>query len=314
MADIITTSIEGVDCSNPAQVKVGIYLPDNGRLSMAEMIRLACEQLGFLVYQGSCMDEAEDQIAEIRRERPTMIMGSAFRIWRVTQTGKEQGGLRDIGVQRIFITSEYLSTTMRARLKDIWGGDVYHHYGMTEPGFAIGIECTCHDGFHYDDTELYFEVVDPETGEVLPDGQQGELVFTSLVREAMPLIRYRTGDIASVTHAPCACGRVTPRIGVMPKKLGLIYQLEDGREVYGSYYDEILYGIEDLLDYRIYLKPEGVLCKAEMIGDDPTFAARVSAALDGAQVQVVPRKTLRRGGTSLKRKIVDCRNGESEDE
>ncbi|MBQ6585226.1 MAG: phenylacetate--CoA ligase family protein [Coriobacteriales bacterium] len=312
MRDIILTSLEGVDLSDPAAVKVGIYLPDNGRLSMAEMIRLACVELGLAAYKGSCMDETEDQLAEIERERPCMIMGSAFRIWRVTQVGRERGGLVDLGVQRVFITSEYLSSTMRRRLERTWGAQVYHHYGMTEPGFAIGIECSCHDGFHYDDTQLYFEVVDPDTGQVLPDGQQGELVFTSLVREAMPLIRYRTGDIAHITHEPCACGRETPRIGVMPKKLGLIYTLDDGREVYASMYDEILYDIDDLLDYRIHLLPDGILCQAEQIGDAPDFADRVSRALGGARVEVMPRKSLRRGGTSLKRKIVDHREGQED--
>lgn len=69
----------------------------------------------------------------------------------------------------------------------------------------------------------------------------------------MPLIRYRTGDIASINRKPCPCGSKLSRIDAMPKKIGLIYQLETGEEIYSSLFDEVLYELDELVDYRIWL-------------------------------------------------------------
>ncbi len=257
-------------------------------------------------------------------------MGSAFRIWRITQVGRESRDLREAGVKALFITSEYLSATMRARLEQAWGAEVFHHYGMTEPGFAIAVECERHDGFHYNESDLYFEVVDPKTGMPLKDGEEGELVFTSLRREAMPLIRYRTGDIASITRKPCPCGTSLSRIGILRKKLGLIYRLESGEDIYSSIFDEALYEMDELIDYRLWLSREEdgkdhLHCVAELLGSDDSSKIRLQQRLltvpvveravkmgfmTQPSVEVVPRETLRRGGRGMKRKIVDKRFGE----
>jgi phenylacetate-coenzyme A ligase PaaK-like adenylate-forming protein len=279
---------------------------------------------------GSCKDTTENQIHEILENRPQVLMGSAFRIWRITQVGRESRDLREAGVKALFITSEYLSATMRARLEQAWGAEVFHHYGMTEPGFAIAVECERHDGFHYNESDLYFEVVDPKTGMPLKDGEEGELVFTSLRREAMPLIRYRTGDIASITRKPCPCGTSLSRIGILRKKLGLIYRLESGEDIYSSIFDEALYEMDELIDYRLWLSREEdgkdhLHCVAELLGSDDSSKIRLQQRLltvpvveravkmgfmTQPSVEVVPRETLRRGGRGMKRKIVDKRFGE----
>ncbi|MHB1343897.1 MAG: phenylacetate--CoA ligase family protein [Thermoleophilia bacterium] len=86
------------------------------------------------------------------------------------------------------------------------------NYGLSEVmGPGISGECETKDGLHIAEDHFLVEVVDPETGEVLPEGTEGELVFTSLTKEAVPVLRYRTGDLASVTFKPCACGRTFAR-------------------------------------------------------------------------------------------------------
>ncbi|MEA4807276.1 DVU_1553 family AMP-dependent CoA ligase [Acetobacterium wieringae] len=327
MAAIIANVIKGTGMEIP-DTKIGIYLPNQGLpLSMAEMIARGARKIGADSYIGGCKDTTENQINEIIANRPQVIMGSAFRIWRITQVGRETHDLRKQGVQALFITSEYLSSTMRARLEKAWGATVYHHYGMTEPGFAIAIECESHNGFHYNESDLYFEVIDPETGEPVADGEEGELVFTSLHREAMPLIRYRTGDIASITRKPCPCGSELSRIGTMPKKIGLIYQLDTDEDIYSSLFDEALYELDDLVDYRLWLCRKNGLdhlhCRAEIIGADQFFSNRmidqlkqipaIANAIDSGQmniptVEITPRESLRRGGKGMKRKIVDIRD------
>ena len=90
----------------------------------------------------------------------------------------------------------------------IWGCDVYTHYGMTETAFGGGMECDARNGYHMQEADLYFEIVDPKTGIPLTPGEWGEVVVTTLTRKGMPLIRYRTGDVSRFVPEPCPCGTV----------------------------------------------------------------------------------------------------------
>lgn len=317
---------------DPDRTHLGIYLPDVGRpLSMAGMIAEAGEELGCSSYKGSCADIAEEQLTEIETEKPDVIMGSAFRIWRIVKSGIENERLSGLDVKAILITSEYMPQAMRKGIEKAFGAEVFHHYGMTEPGFAIGVECGRHAGYHYNEADLLFEIVDPVTGENLPDEQEGELVLTTLNRQAQPLIRYRTGDIASITHDPC-CGALSS-IGRLTKRTGLIYELKNGEEIYSSVTDEALYCLEDMLDYRIYLSDTGGIdhlrCEAERIGSEDDFEDRVKAALMDIEpvkdavcrgvliidpVVIRSRGELRRGGRTMKRKIVDEREAAGAEE
>jgi phenylacetate-CoA ligase len=86
-------------------------------------------------------------------------------------------------------------------------------YGLSEIiGPGVGIECACQNGLHIFEDHFYPEIIDPETGRVLPDGEEGELVITTLSKRAMPMVRYRTRDITALTVEPCACGRTLRRI------------------------------------------------------------------------------------------------------
>ena len=85
-------------------------------------------------------------------------------------------------------------------------------YGLSEViGPGVSYECWNKDGLHISEDHFLVEVVDPQTGEPVPEGKEGELVFTSLTKEAVPVIRYRSGDLASISYRPCACGRVFAR-------------------------------------------------------------------------------------------------------
>ena len=79
-------------------------------------------------------------------------------------------------------------------------------------GPGVSYDCECQDGMHICEDYFYPEIIDPDTGEVLPDGQYGELVFTCIGKEALPLIRYRTRDICALRHDPCSCGRTFVRM------------------------------------------------------------------------------------------------------
>ncbi|NQT72178.1 MAG: phenylacetate--CoA ligase family protein [Chloroflexi bacterium] len=327
MAAIMETVIDGVGLKTSG-CKVHIFLPNNGPpMSMAGLISRGVEQLGGIPIVGDCTAMTPEQIEQIEETKPNMLMGSAFRIWRITQKAREPHNLASIGVKAVFVTSEYLSRAMRERLEEYWQAEVFHHYGMTEPGFVIGVECRAHDGFHFNETQLLFEVVDPETGQVLGDGEEGELVFTTLQRDGMPLIRYRTGDVASLRREPCGCGASTlTKIGTLPKRVGLIVKIGDGEQIYTSLFDEVLYQIPELIDYRIFIDRDGDVdalnCKVEVLGNPSDIEERAlqqllaispvqksvqAGLLANPVIELVERGVLRRGGRRMKRRIVDNR-------
>lgn len=102
---------------------------------------------------------------------------------------------------------------MRKQIEELLGIEAYDIYGLSEiAGPGVSFDCECHSGMHVNEDYFYPEVIDPETLEVLPDGEVGELVFTCIGKEALPLIRYRTRDLCSLTHEKCACGRTTVRM------------------------------------------------------------------------------------------------------
>ena len=120
---------------------------------------------------------------------------------------------RDLCLRKAFVGSEPHTEETRHRIEQIYGVDVYNSYGLTEMnGPGVAFECEHKAGLHLWEDNYLLEIVDPATGEPLPEGKTGELVLTTLKREAMPLLRYRTRDITSIIPEPCVCGRTHRRL------------------------------------------------------------------------------------------------------
>lgn len=126
----------------------------------------------------------------------------------------EKRGIKDqICLKRGIIGSEHWGDLMRRRIAEELKIELFDIYGLTEVyGPGIAIDCDKHEGLHYFDDYLYFEIIDTETGKVLPDGEWGELVVTTLRKEAAPLVRYRTHDVTRIIPGKCSCGRSYPMI------------------------------------------------------------------------------------------------------
>lgn len=128
----------------------------------------------------------------------------------------EQRGIRpgtDLRLRKAFVGAEPHTEETRQRVEETYGIDVYNSYGLTEMGGpGVAFECEHKAGMHLWEDHFLMEIINPATGEPLPDGETGELVLTTLQREAMPILRYRTRDITSVIAEPCACGRTHRRL------------------------------------------------------------------------------------------------------
>ena len=128
---------------------------------------------------------------------------------------KELGyGPDDIPLKAGIFGAEAWSEEMRRDIEKTLGIKAYDIYGLTElSGPGVAFECSAQKGMHINEDHFIAEIIDPKTGEVLPEGTQGELVFTSLDKEAFPLLRYRTRDICTLTREACPCGRTHVRMG-----------------------------------------------------------------------------------------------------
>lgn len=121
--------------------------------------------------------------------------------------------LRELALRVGVFGAEPWTEAMRTRIQQASGIRAYDIYGLSEIiGPGVGAECCMQDGLHIFEDHFYPEIIDPDTGEPLPDGQSGELVLTTLSKEAMPIVRYRTRDITSISAEPCPCGRTIRRI------------------------------------------------------------------------------------------------------
>lgn len=153
----------------------------------------------------------------------------------------ERRGIRDqLRLKKGVIGSERWGEKMRARIKDELGIKIYDIYGLTEVyGPGIGISCDVECGMHYWDDYLYIEIVDPETGEPVPDGEFGEIVITTLVKEGAPLIRFRTHDISRILPGECPCGSPFPRIDAIGGRSDDMMKIK-GVNVFPRQIEEIL--------------------------------------------------------------------------
>jgi len=150
-------------------------------------------------------------------------------------------GLKDkIALRRGVIGSERWGERMRQRISEGLDIDLFDIYGLTEVyGPGIAIDCEKHEGMHYWNDYMYFEIIDPNTGEVLPDGEFGELVITTLRKAAAPLIRYRTHDLTRIIPHRCSCGREYPMIDRISGRTDDMIKVK-GVNIYPSQIEEVL--------------------------------------------------------------------------
>lgn len=153
----------------------------------------------------------------------------------------EKRGIADkIHLKKGVIGSERWGEKMRKRISTELGIELYDIYGLTEIyGPGIGINCKYDTGMHYWDDYLYLEIIDPQTGKNVPDGEWGEIVITTLVKEGAPLIRFRTHDLSRIIPGECPCGSKFPRIDVITGRSDDMMKIK-GVNVFPKQIEEIL--------------------------------------------------------------------------
>ena len=147
---------------------------------------------------------------------------------------------KKIHLKKGVIGSERWSEKMRNYIRENLGIELYDIYGLTEIyGPGIGINCSEQSGMHYWDDYLYIEIIDPKTGKPVPDGEEGEIVITTLVKEGAPLIRFRTHDISRIIPGQCNCGRTYPRLDIIKGRSDDMFKVH-GVNMFPSQVEELL--------------------------------------------------------------------------
>ena len=194
----------------------------------------------------------ERQIMFIRDLSATILCCTPSYAAYLAETMKEMGMTPDqIPLKAGIFGAEAWSQEMRKNIEETMGIKAYDIYGLTElSGPGVSFECSAQTGMHINEDHFIAEIIDPNTGEVLPEGSKGELVFTSITKEAFPLLRYRTRDICVLHHEDCPCGRTHIK---MSKPMGrsddmLIIK---GVNVFPSQIETVLLGQSFAPNYQI---------------------------------------------------------------
>ena len=179
--------------------------------------------------------------------------------------------LRDMGIDPKSLKlrsgifgAEPWTDEMRAEIEKLLDIKAYDIYGLSEiAGPGVAYNCECQSGLHICEDYFYPEIIDPDTGEVLPDGQYGELVFTCIGKEALPLVRYRTRDICALRREKCSCGRTTVRME-KPKGRSDDMLIIRGINVFPSQVEHVLLSLNLNPNYLIIVDRKGSLDTMEV--------------------------------------------------
>jgi phenylacetate-CoA ligase len=168
----------------------------------------------------------------------------------------------DLNIKKAFLGAEPYSENTRLKLEALYGLHAYNSYGLSEMnGPGVAFECIYKTDMHVWEDAYILEIIDPETGRQLPDGEQGEVVLTNLVRFAMPLFRYRTRDLAYVNPEPCRCGRTHRRLSRIQGRTDDML-IVNGVNVFPSQIEEVIMAVPEVgTNYQIHLAKAGSLDK-----------------------------------------------------
>jgi phenylacetate-CoA ligase len=207
----------------------------------------------------------------------------------VERAGELGVDIRDLPLRAGVFGAEPWTDSMRRRIQTEAGIQAYDIYGLSEiVGPGVAIECSCQDGLHIFEDHFYPEIVDPESGEVLPDGAEGELVLTTLSKRAMPMIRYRTRDITRLIAAPCGCGRTLRRMERISRRSDDMFIIR-GVNVFPSQIEAALLAVEGTLPhYQIILTRQKGLDAIEVqVEITPEFFSDKVGAMEGLHERLV---------------------------
>jgi len=234
------------------------------------------ERLGMTVVPVSSGNTAR-QLLLLQDFRPAGLCATPSFALHIAETLEAQGGdPRALGLRYAMYGAEPWTDGMRAALERAFACPAYDIYGLSEIiGPGVAGECEVREGLHVADDHFLPEIIDPTTGAPLAPGREGELVLTALTKRAVPMIRYRTGDITTLDVRPCRCGRTTARIARLKGRSDDMLIVK-GVNLYPSEVEATLLGVEELVPhYQLIVDRSSTLARLEVqVEPSPAVVAR----------------------------------------
>ena len=243
--------------------RVLICMPGVAEDGIGQLLARGLTALGAEPILYGPIGDYEEAASVLRETRPHTIVGIPAQVRRLALTAA------DVPPANVLLSADRISPALRATVERVWGCAVFEHYGLTESGLGCAVECPARDGAHIRHDALILEIVDPQSGAVLPTGQWGEIVLTTLTREAMPLLRYRTGDKGRLLTHTCGCGGALPRLDTVA---GRYAELTRPYSIYRL--DDLLQQEDKVLDYTAALRNDEL--HLSVAGDAETARRLVS--------------------------------------
>ncbi len=245
----------------------------------------------------------------------------------IGETASEMGiDPHELPIKAAFLGAEPWTESMRREIERLLGVDALDIYGLSEVmGPGVSYECLEKGGLHLNEDHFIAEIVDPETGEVLPPGGKGELVFTSLTKEALPLLRYRTRDITYLDASPCPCGRSFARmhrvmgrtddmliirgVNVFPSQIETVLIETEGTEPHYQIVVDRAPGAMDNLEVWVEVSPDTISDEVRALENlERKIAAELHSVLGiSLKVKLVEPKSIARSEGKAKR-VIDRRD------
>jgi phenylacetate-coenzyme A ligase PaaK-like adenylate-forming protein len=283
--------------------RIMIFMPGETPDSVGDVLKRGLARLGCegLVY--GAVSDYGDASGALKASRAACAVGLPAQMLALLRSGGQPE------LKSVLLSADYVPRAVIKALEEACNCKVFTHFGMTETCYGGAVECAARAGAHMREADLLFEIVDPETGAKLPDGESGELVLTTLTRRAMPLIRYKTGDCARILAEPCPCGSGLKRIDRLTWRIGGGVTLS-GVTVTMPMLDEALFAVPGLraFEAEVAARDGRDLLILTCDGGSPAeLAAALRKLSAGFAVEVrqgVPRTTL---NGMIKRRILDTR-------
>ena len=281
------------------------------------------EKLGAAVVPVSS-GNTERQLMLMKDFGATALVATPSYAMYLAETAKREGILGDLKVRLVCMGAEASTPEMHTALQELLGAFPTENYGLTEVGGpGVAGECREKAGMHINEDMFYAEIVDTEHNRVLGEGEKGEMVITTLTKEGMPVLRYRTKDITSVTYEPCKCGRTLARMARVVGRTDDMLIIR-GVNVFPSQIESVLMGMKELgktyeivvdrvnymdtLEVRVEVDDAGLLTdysKLEELVAKIRHALRVVLQLD-VKVRLVEPFSIKRAEGKVKR-VIDLR-------
>jgi phenylacetate-CoA ligase len=275
--------------------RVLIFLPGETPGSVGDLLRMGLERKGRKPIPYGMVKDPLHALAVMESQQADCLVGSPTQILSLARRWNP----KNKAPRTILLSTDYVPAAIVNVLENIWGCKVFNHYGTTEMGLGGGVECEAHRGYHLREADMLFEIVNPETGKSVPDGEYGEVVFSTLTRRGMPLIRYRMGDRSRFIVGECPCGTKLRTMEKIRGRFSGFVSVGDETLKLPDF-DEALFQIQGLLNFSVTVSGSGadesLLVEAQMLTDKDS-TREVEQAIESL---------------SSKRKIVKCYHNPNE--